>query len=188
MQIAKAKSRAMLTRTAKKHVRFACGSDSVREVTMASGPCDQLWYSRDDFVTFRSLATTCGDWMSNGKVSRALDVLGSKHCNQIAMDYWSYFGASGRGFECLVNPILGAERHKQKMRCIKAVLIAQVVSQQHAEAGMEIDKERFIAFVSSKESRLARKFALMMGKADEKATHHPTTIQQTSSNTVAPSA
>lgn len=51
-----------------------------------------------------------------------------------------------------------------------------------------MDAEKFIAFVSSKESIVAKKFAFMMGKADENAIHRPACIEEESSIGGAPSA
>ena len=175
-------------KTTARRVRFPLDSNMVQVLDIQSVQNKGLWYSPDDLNSFRNLArSTCDVVMEEG-ASRALDVISSKHCNQSAMDYWSRHGQSSRGFESFANPNLGMERHRQRLRCIRSVLIAQTVTLQQAEAGMEMDAEKFIAFVSSKESVVAKKFAFMMGKADENAVHNPETIQQESSVESAPSA
>lgn len=171
-----------------RRVRFPLDSNMVQVRDIESVQNKGLWYSPDDFNSFRNMArSTCDAALEEG-ASRALDVISSKYCNQSAMDYWSQHGQSSRGFESFANPNLGMERQRQRLRCIRSVLIAQKVTHQQAEAGLEMDAEKFIAFVSSKESIVAKKFAFMMGKADENAIHRPACIEEESSIGGAPSA
>ena len=163
-------------KTTARRVRFPLDSNMVQVRSIESIQNKGLWYSSDDLNSFRNLARSTCDVVLEGGASRALDVISSKYCNQSAMNDWSRHGQSSRGFECFANPNLGMERQRQRIRCIRSVLIAQTVTIQQAKAGMEMDAETFIAFVSSKESIDAKKFAFMMGKADENAIHRPATL------------
>lgn len=154
-----------------KRVHFPAHLEHVVEVER----CDDKnqWYSADDFNQFRQAARQSGSPTNDHACSKALHMFSSQRCDQNVLDYWSLHGQSIRGFESVVNPNLGMARKVQRGRCIKSVLIAQMVAQEQEEAGNDMDAVKFIAYVASKESSKAKQFALMMGRADENAIYRP---------------
>jgi len=158
-----------------KRVRFPANMEQVREVQVIKDK--SCWYSTDDFATFRRLARESCEQAYDQSPSKALHIINKKHCKQSDMDYWSLHRQSDRGLESLANPLLGRVRKKLRSRCIKSVMIAQTVSREQEAAGQDIDVERFIAYISATESFKTKKFAFMMGKADEKAIGRSQPIQ-----------
>jgi hypothetical protein len=163
-----------------KRVRFPANMEQVREVQVIKDK--SCWYSTDDFATFRRLARESCEQAYDQSPSKALHIINKKHCKQSDMDYWSLHRQSDRGLESLANPLLGRVRKKLRSRCIKSVMIAQTVSREQEAAGQDIDVERFIAYISATESFKTKKFAFMMGKADEKAIGQPQPIQRPGSH------
>lgn len=171
-----------------KRVRFSSNMVQALEIEGA-GDKSCCWYSSAELDSFRQ---EVGKLSSNRTLDRtvlkALDAISNKNCSQAAMDYWSLHGQSNRGFESFANPRLGFERKRQRLRCIKGVLVAQTIAREHADAGKEIDTEKFLAVVSARESIAARKFAFMMGTADQNSVYRSQSVTRLRTGLVALSA
>jgi hypothetical protein len=170
-----------------RRVRFSSDMVQALEIEEA-GDRSLCWYSPDELNSFRQLGKLSSDRNLDQTVLDALVAISSKHCTQSAMDYWSLHGQSNRGFESFANPRLGFERKRQRSRCIKAVLIAQTIAREHAHAGKEMDAAKFLAVVSARESIVARKFAFMMGTADQNSVYRSQFVKRLRSSLVALSA
>jgi hypothetical protein len=171
----------------KRRVRFS--SDMVQTIEIEGvEDSSSFWYSPDELNSFRQLGKLSSDRTLDQTVLEALAAISSKHCTQSAMDYWSLHGQSNRGFENFANPRLGFERKRKRSRCIKAVLIAQTIARENAHAGKEMDAAKFLAVVSARESIVARKFAFMMGKADQNSVYRSQSTKRLRSSLVALSA
>lgn len=171
-----------------KRVRFSSNMVQALEIEGA-GDKSSCWYSSAELNSFRQeVCKLNSDRTLDRTVLNALYTISSKQCSQSAMDYWSLHGQSNRGFESFANPHLGVERKRQRLRCIKGVLVAQAIAREHADTGKEIDAEKFLAVVSARESIAARKFAFMMGTADQNSVYHSQSVKRLRTGLVAPSA
>mmetsp|Transcript_15731 Transcript_15731/g.23830 ORF Transcript_15731/g.23830 Transcript_15731/m.23830 type:complete len:166 (-) Transcript_15731:61-558(-) len=134
-----------------KHVRFPAEIREVREVERIEDK--SFWYAKRELLEFRSVA------------KEAFEQAKEKDCSEMSEQ-------GERGLESFSNPMLGMARRRQRQRVINAVMIAQEIAQEQRKQNKKFDAQRFLAAIASKESAKARKFALMMGKADENAVYH----------------
>lgn len=156
---------------ARKRVRFTANMEQIRKIEPVEDK--SLWYSSEEYTFFRNSAIdTCVKVHGMG-ASKILDMSAftTKNCTQAVMDYWSLHGQSVRGFESLANPRLGQARKRQRARCIKSVMVAQNLAREQEASGEKMDVGKFLAYVAAKESGNAKKFAAMMGVADENAVY-----------------
>mmetsp|Transcript_8951 Transcript_8951/g.14919 ORF Transcript_8951/g.14919 Transcript_8951/m.14919 type:complete len:206 (-) Transcript_8951:8-625(-) len=165
----------------RKRVRFPAGISAMEKVREVEPVKDKsLWYSSKEYADFRESAKYSCEEVNGTGSSKALDMnpFFTKDCNQGVMDYWSLHGQSVRGFESFAHPHLGQVRKKQRARYIKSVIIAQTVAREQESTGKEMDVVKFLAYVASKESGKAKKYAMMLGKADENAIYRAKPIRR----------
>mmetsp|Transcript_2334 Transcript_2334/g.3657 ORF Transcript_2334/g.3657 Transcript_2334/m.3657 type:complete len:209 (-) Transcript_2334:264-890(-) len=163
-----------------KKVRFVPPADSMERVREVTAPVvvvkvKSLWYSSNEFAEFRDSARDSCEHCNGIAASLDRNPFVTKDCNhQGMMNYWSRHGQSVRGLESFANPHLGQARRRQRARYLKSVILAQTIAreeqQQSSSSGRkDMDVVKFLAFFASKESRTAKKYARMLGKADENA-------------------
>lgn len=121
---------------------------------------NEQWYNFADYRTFKSRAERDSRQLILGQSSA-----GSEKENKSSGPLSAEIEI--RGLEQLVDRNLAMERRRQKVRAIKAVLVAQQMIRDQKKRHSHVDVAKFIALVASKESKAARKLALLTAKADE---------------------
>eukprot|EP00542_Grammatophora_oceanica_P010892 CAMPEP_0194046238 /NCGR_PEP_ID=MMETSP0009_2-20130614/20065_1 /TAXON_ID=210454 /ORGANISM="Grammatophora oceanica, Strain CCMP 410" /LENGTH=214 /DNA_ID=CAMNT_0038691445 /DNA_START=112 /DNA_END=756 /DNA_ORIENTATION=+ len=113
----------------------------------------------DDTVYSVSEADDENDELPHKVPPRTEDILGN-------LTKWAQYIDPGRGLESQINRNLGKARRKHRSRAIRAVMIGQKIAREEKH---NVEKAKLLGLVSEKYSALAKKHALLMGKADEKA-------------------
>ena len=102
--------------------------------------------------------------------------------DMIYLEHWTAVGHSRRGLERWAIPAIEDSRRKRRASAIKSVMEMQRVCQFEAEA-MGYDRPEMIALVYKKASKSARKFAALMGQADQAAASSEQSILPSVANT-----
>mmetsp|Transcript_30873 Transcript_30873/g.43827 ORF Transcript_30873/g.43827 Transcript_30873/m.43827 type:complete len:185 (+) Transcript_30873:149-703(+) len=151
----------------RKRVRFPSTNESLEkvfEIQVNPNPED-TWYNSEGYQNFRQAAHNSCQQSQNFSAFLDHSIFETSSAKQNLLDVWSHSDAA-RGLELFANPKLGQLRRRQRQRAIKAVIYAQEVARQE---NAQHEAAKLIAYVSSRETSRARKFALMMAKADANA-------------------
>eukprot|EP00540_Astrosyne_radiata_P015658 CAMPEP_0116844098 /NCGR_PEP_ID=MMETSP0418-20121206/12473_1 /TAXON_ID=1158023 /ORGANISM="Astrosyne radiata, Strain 13vi08-1A" /LENGTH=192 /DNA_ID=CAMNT_0004474961 /DNA_START=90 /DNA_END=668 /DNA_ORIENTATION=- len=139
-------------------VKFPKTKSGLEKVVTFNDVNQDGWYSRQEYMSFRYGAQELCQRLVQCQAAQAMG-----QCIPEDVDI------EIRGLEQIVDKRLAKERKRQRLRTIKSVLIAQDMARAQLQEREDVDVEGFVALVASRESTNARRFAELMGQADEQA-------------------
>jgi len=147
-----------------------CGGNDSTDTT--------TWYNRSDYTAFKQQAI---ETSKNERLRACCSILDnavftSSNVNNTETDQigrfniWTTQVEEARGLESVLNHKLAMARRLARVKCIKAVIMAQTIAKSGSDsAAKSISAEQLISLVSLRYTSQAKTFALLMGKADENA-------------------